>query len=229
MTSFSARLKTWLKGPRATLSFEDPTTPEGYRRALCYMLWFDHEILRGFWTNFHEIAPGVYRSNQPTRRRYFAMRRMGIRNILNLRGKSDATHYRMAEMRSAEAGMTMDSVHMFANATAHRDFMLRLIELFRTTPKPFVMHCKSGADRTGLASAIYLLVIEGRPMAEARTMLSPRYVHFRAGRAGVLDSVLDHFEERARETGIGFEEWLATEYDHEAIQARFDAERKSRR
>ena len=34
------------------------------------------------------------------------------------------------------------------------------------------MHCKSGADRAGLASALWLLHVERRPVAEAMKQLS---------------------------------------------------------
>jgi protein tyrosine/serine phosphatase len=85
-----------------------------------------------------------------------------------------------------------------------------------------LIHCKSGADRAGLASAIWLMVMEGRPVEEARAMLSWRYLHLRWSRTGVLDLVLDSYGARNAAAPIGFEDWVATEYDAEAVQAAFD-------
>jgi protein tyrosine/serine phosphatase len=83
------------------------------------------------------------------------------------------------------------------------------------------MHCKSGADRAGFASAIYLMVIEGQSVAEARSMLAFKYLHIKRSKTGVLGYILDLYEARAAETGIGFEDWVETEYDNEAVQAAF--------
>ncbi len=58
---------------------------------------------------------------------------------------------------------------------------------------PAVMHCKSGADRAGLAAALYLILHEGRPVAEAARQLSARYGHFRFAKTGILDAFFDRY------------------------------------
>ena len=199
----------------------DPAIPGNQRRARIYNLYFDHAILRGLWTNETQIAPGVYRSNHPTHERFEKMRARGIQTVLNLRGASVSAHY-MSEKASCEAlGLTLVNATLYARMAAPRDEILRLIALFREIEKPFVMHCKSGADRAGFASAIYLLVIEGRPLAEARRMLSWRYGHIRNAKVGILDYILDCYEARQARGAISFEDWIATEYDSKQIQTRF--------
>jgi protein tyrosine/serine phosphatase len=88
------------------------------------------------------------------------------------------------------------------------------------------MHCKSGADRAGLASAIYLMVMMGQDVDAARKMLSPRYIHLRFTKTGVLDMMLDHYAARNAASPIGFEDWIDREYDADALQAAFDAGRR---
>jgi protein tyrosine/serine phosphatase len=95
-----------------------------------------------------------------------------------------------------------------------------MIALFREVERPLLIHCKSGADRAGLASAVYLMVIENAPLHRARRMLSARYIHFRWTRTGVLDMLLDDY---AASDAPDFETWLAHDYDAAALQARFDA------
>lgn len=148
---------------------------------------------------------------------------MGFRSVLNLRGSGGAAHY-LTEVESCEKlGLTLVNVTLHARYAAPREDILTLLEAFRQIEKPFVMHCKSGADRAGFASAIWLLVMEGRPVSEARRMLSFKYVHIRRSKTGVLDHILDVYEARQAETGIGFEEWVRQEYDNEALQREFEA------
>lgn len=219
------RITDWERALRNSYDV-DLSTPENRRRAHIYNLWFDHAVLRKVWTNFYPVAPGVYRSNQPTHERFERLKQMGIKTVLNLRGAAGAAHYLVEEESCRRLGLTLVSVNLMARQAAPRHDILRLIRAFREIEKPFVMHCKSGADRAGFASAIYLMEIEGRPVAEARKMLGIKYIHFKWSRTGVLDYILDRYEARQAETGIGFEDWIATEYDAARMQADYLANNK---
>lgn len=219
MTLFR-RLAAWERDLRRSYN-TDLSTPENRRRAHIYNLWFDHAVLRKIWTNHFEVAPGVYRSNQPTHERFVKLKAAGIRSILNLRGSAGAAHYLVERESCAALGLTLVDVTLHARFAAPREDIAAVIAAFRTIERPFVMHCKSGADRAGFAAAIYLMVIEGRPVAEARRMLGLKYLHLKRSRTGVLDYILDLYEARNAQSVIGFEEWVATEYDNEAVQAAF--------
>ncbi|QYX57399.1 tyrosine-protein phosphatase [Roseovarius sp. SCSIO 43702] len=218
---FFKRIADWERDLRARYN-TDLSTPENRRRANIYNLWFDHAILRTIWTNFHQVAPGVWRSNHPTHRRFEKMKAMGIRTVLNLRGAAGAAHYLVEEESCAELGLELVNVTLHARYAAPKEDILHLLEVFREIEKPFVMHCKSGADRAGFASAIWLLVMEGRPVSEARKMLGLRYIHIRQSRTGILDHILDVYGARQAETGIGFEDWIREEYDRDALQREFE-------
>ncbi|MRU14536.1 protein tyrosine phosphatase [Roseovarius sp. A21] len=219
------RISDWERKLRASYN-TDLSTPENRRRAHIYNLWFDHAILRKVWTNFFPVAPGVYRSNQPTHERFEKLKAMGVKSVLNLRGAAGAAHYLVEEESCRQLGLTLVNVSLMARNAAPAANILQVIGAFRSIEKPFVMHCKSGADRAGFASAIYLLAIEDRPISEARKMLSAKYIHFRWTKTGVLDFILDRYEERQKETGIGFEDWIKTEYDHLQMQADYEARHK---
>ncbi len=188
-----------------------PTDPETWARARIYNLWFDHAVLRLFWTNQMEIAPGVFRSNQPTPGRLIRLRDQGIKSILSLRGRADSAHYLTEKIYCAELGLTLHTLGFSDKAPPTRAGILALIDLFRHIEKPFVMHCKSGADRAGLAAAIYLLVITGQSLQEAQKMLSLRFFHIRRSHAGELDRVLAGFAQNGG--GRDFETWVRTHYD----------------
>ncbi|MCA0922001.1 tyrosine-protein phosphatase [Pseudooceanicola nanhaiensis] len=217
-----ARLQRWEKELRRSYN-TDLSTPENRRKAEIYNLWFDHAVLRCVWTNFFEIAPGVWRSNHPTRKRFEKMKAMGIRTVLNLRGSGTQAHYLTEAETCEQLGLTLVSSRLYARKAASREEILGLIDVLKRIEPPFVMHCKSGADRAGFASAVYLMVVKGVPVEQARRMLSVKYVHFRWTKTGVLDHILDLYATRNAEAPIGFEEWIATEYDQEAAQVSFDA------
>lgn len=223
--SLFKRISNWERALRASYN-TDLSTPENRRRADIYNLWFDHAVLRKVWTNFFQVAPGVYRSNQPTHERFVRLKANGVRAILNLRGAAGAAHYLVEEESCRALGLSLVNCSLQARDAAPPETILAVIRAFREIDKPFVMHCKSGADRAGFASAIYLLVIERRPMAEARKMLGVKYLHLKWSRAGILDYILDQYEAREAQSPIGFEQWVATEYDHLALQATYHATHK---
>jgi protein tyrosine phosphatase (PTP) superfamily phosphohydrolase (DUF442 family) len=217
------------KDPQMRAAFENiPDTPEGADLARFYMRWVDHEVLRHVWSNLAQVAPGVWRGNQPTRKRWLWLKDQGIRTVVNFRGVSTKPHFRIEQDICAELGFELINVSgMGARVAPPRAALLQMIQVFRTAKRPFFMHCKSGADRTSLASAIFLMVIEGQPVAEARKMMSRRFIHFKSTRSGVLDAVLDAYEQH----GGDFETWVRDHYDAAALQAEFDkayAARKSR-
>lgn len=223
MAGLLDRLTKWERGLSRRLAVRDLSTAENRRRGRQYMLWFDHEVFRILWSNMVQVAPGVWRSNQPTAARFDRIRAAGIRTILNLRGPSENPYYLFEQESCAAAGITLLAMPFKASRAPSGEAILDLIGHFRTMPRPFLIHCKSGADRAGLASVIYLLAIEGRPVAEARRMLSTRFIHVRWFKTGVLDLILDIYAARQARGAIGFEDWVRTEYDPAAIQAEFDA------
>lgn len=130
--------------------------------------------------NFHEVVPGeLYRSSQPTAADVTDYaRRYGIRTIVNLRGSAvDASWYRDEVATSAALGVKHIDFRMSAYKALTLEETHRLIALLRDAPKPILIHCKSGADRTGLASVIYLNQIAGKSEETAERQLSIFFGH----------------------------------------------------
>ena len=218
------RLKSWEVALRTSWG-DDISTPALRRQALWHFHLFDHAWLRLLWTNFAPVAPGVFRSNQPDPARLARLKERGIRTIVNLRGTPRQSHYLFESEASAALGLTLVNHQLHARRAAPRAELLALIETLRSAERPLLLHCKSGADRAGLASAIHLLAIEGRSLAEARRQLSPAYMHFRWSQTGICDQLLDSYEARLTRGPIGFEDWIATEYDPAVLEADFAARR----
>ena len=53
-----------------------------------------------------------------------------------------------------------------------------------------VMHCKSGADRAGLMSALYLILNQNVSVDKAKNQLSFKYLHLKHAKTGILDAFL---------------------------------------
>jgi len=76
-----------------------------------------------------------------------------------------------------------------------------------------LVHCKSGADRTGLAITLYRHVIRGESIEDARASLHWSYGHLAFSKAGIVHDMLDAYAADRALTGIPFEAWLRERYD----------------
>jgi protein tyrosine/serine phosphatase len=131
--------------------------------------------------NFAVVVPGaLYRSNQPTALQVADYaERYGIKTIVNLRGSNEnATWYKNEVATARDLGIRHIDFKMVATKQLSVEESHRLVALLRDAPKPILIHCKSGADRTGLASVIYLNRIAGVDEDIAERQLSIRYGHF---------------------------------------------------
>ena len=131
--------------------------------------------------NFHEVDSGrFYRSAQlPPSILEQVIEDYGIRTVINLRGKSLGKKWYEKELAScARLRVEHHDITMSSRRIPHRDELLRLLDLLRTSPRPILVHCRSGADRTGLAAALYVFEYMGYSKEEATKMLANRYGHY---------------------------------------------------
>jgi protein tyrosine/serine phosphatase len=183
----------------------------------------DHAWVRTMVPNLYRIDNDIWRSNQPGRRRLLRLKAQGLASVLSLRGDSDDAASVIEKRAAAEVGVPLHFVRMRAHKLPQPEVLLDAIDKLRTLPRPLLVHCKSGADRTGLMITIYLHAMKGVPLAEARRALSWRYAHASWGRAGIVHEVLDAYARDRAETGIGFEDWVASRYDPDALTEVFNA------
>jgi protein tyrosine/serine phosphatase len=129
--------------------------------------------------NFHEVLPGVlYRSAQPSATDITNyVRKYGIRMVVNLRGENDSDWYRQEIAATEQANIEHLDFRMSASQELSVEQAAELVQLLSDAPKPLLIHCQSGADRTGLASVLYLQQIAGIDEKTAEGQLSIRYGH----------------------------------------------------
>jgi protein tyrosine/serine phosphatase len=203
----------------------DLTTPEGRRRANRDYLWNDHAFLRVRFQNAHWISDELVRTNQPSPRQLKAWRDGGIKTVINLRGGFDASFYALEKEACEQLGLKMVDFTVTSREAPSKVQIRGAKELFQTIEYPALMHCKSGADRAGIMSVLYMHFRKGLPIREALRQLSFRFLHVRQGKTGVLDYMLERYLEEAEPKGIDFLEWVESDaYDPKRIKEDFKAQ-----
>ncbi len=187
------------------------------------MLFVDHGIFRVFYLNKHKVAPGVYRSAQPTPRQIARLARRGVKTIVNLRGPRMCGSYYLEKEACAKAGIRLIDFTVYSRAAPSPRDVHAAAALFDEIEYPMLMHCKSGADRAGLMSALYVLLHEGKPVEQAMRQLSLRYGHMKQADTGVLDYFFERYLADATVRPMPFLQWVDTVYDHEELKRTFRA------
>ena len=200
----------------------DLATSDGRRRANYDLTWGDHGFLRVWFQNLHQISDEMWRSNQPSPKqiREHAEQR-GIKTIINLRGESPKGYYLLEKEACEQSGITLVDYQMFSRDTPTVEKVRGARELFDSIAYPALMHCKSGADRAGIMSVLYMHFRQGLEIEDAIEQLSFKYLHVREGKTGMLDFFFDTYLNVKSETGLSFMEWIEGPYDRLGVKEAF--------
>jgi hypothetical protein len=160
----------------------------------------------------------VIRSAQPTSQLASWIAEYHLRSVLNLRGGRKSDWWYDSEVTTTKAhGVAFYDLPLAATRRPTRRELLILIDVLSRCPYPLLIHCKSGADRTGLASALYLMIKRNQRPETAENAFSVEYGHIpffgtehlheplREYAAWLKDRRLAHSPER-------FRGWVKTEY-----------------
>ncbi len=119
--------------------------------------------------------------------------------------------------------LDLHKVSIRARQAPRKKALLELIDLLASLNYPVLIHCKSGADRTGFVTAVYLIAIERRPVNVALDQLALRFGHLRFSRAGILREVIEDFGRHRDAVGLDFRSWVETRYVADEVALRFRA------
>ena len=156
--------------------------------------------------NVHEVDAGqLYRSAQlkPKQLAYYT-RKYGIKSIINLRGANpDKKWWQLEKSFSEKMSILHYDIPMSACVLTSKENLLTLLCLYKEAPRPILIHCQGGADRTGEAAALWKLEQQSCSKKEALEQLALRYGHF---------SCMHPAKRFLIEIWQGVE-WLESEYD----------------
>ncbi len=206
---------------RSKLTARHKLSPLERARAWVDLILTDHGFLRLVYLNRHRVSDRVWRSAQPTP---FGLRRekqRGIRTIVCVRGSFPFRPWPLEQEACERHDLDLYKMHIRGREAPEKSELLALVDLLETAEYPMLIHCKSGADRSGFVAAVYLLAIEGRPPAEALAQLSLWYGHLPSSRAGILREVIKAYRDEGAARGLDFRQWVETGYDRDAVIQRF--------
>ncbi len=190
-------------------------------RAWANMLLADHGAFRLVYLNKHRVSERLWRSAQPAPHQIARLKAEGVRTLVNLRGGREHGSWQLQKEACDRLWLDLVEFVVRSREAPDRDTILRAREFFGNLRYPAVLHCKSGADRAGFVAALYLILQEGRPVAEAVRQLSLRYGHFRFAKTGILDAFFERYRVEGEAKGIPFLEWVERIYDPEALTRDF--------
>ncbi|HZU37488.1 MAG TPA: tyrosine-protein phosphatase [Gemmataceae bacterium] len=173
-----------------------------------------------FGRNLHEVIAGrVYRCAQPSAACLDDLvLAYGIRTVVNLRGCEPLVPCYLEESRASHRlNLQQEDVFFSAYRLPSVKEVHRLLEVLDGAEYPIVLHCRRGADRTGLASAIAVLLQTDTTPERAAHQLGLCYGHVALGRPANLDRFLVLYRDWLRQTGKThtrqvFREWLQGGY-----------------
>jgi protein tyrosine/serine phosphatase len=168
--------------------------------------WLGLQYLTG---NVHEVIVGqFYRSGQLSGNGFAnVIERYKIKTVLNLRGESHRQWYQDEVGSTTRLGVRHIDFKMSALKELTLEETKQLVALMREAPKPLLIHCEGGADRSGFAAVLYLQQIAGINEDIAELQLSPFFGHFGISwlnGAHAMDESWEKFEDANGIEATGF-------------------------
>jgi len=115
--------------------------------------------------NVARLSPQFYRGAQPTAEGYRGLRDLGIRTVISFR------HFFGSRDEAEAAGLDYVSIPIYAAVGSSAPSPRQVEQFFDVVldpaRQPVFIHCRHGADRTGIMAALYRIECQGWTKAEA--------------------------------------------------------------
>lgn len=163
--------------------------------------------------NFRLVAPQCYRSAQLTPDVLEQhIKDEGLKCVVNLRGDHDGADWHKGEVDACKR-MSVEhaDIRFDLRKLPEPDALNALIERLESGPYPMLMHCRAGSERTGMAAALYCMIVEHKTLDEALATQTGWHVgHFRNSSNDAGDRFFEIY--RATSAGKNIKEWIAQSY-----------------
>ena len=200
----------------------DLNNPKDRKQAYRDLIWGDHGFLRLRFTNRHDLGGDMFRENQPSPKRIAQLAQEGIKTIINLRGPSPKGFYLLEKEACAEHGIELIDFRVYSRDVHTKEKIRAAKALFESITYPALMHCKSGADRTGFMGVLYRHFHMGDTInAALERELTLKKLHVRQGKTGMLDFFFEDYLRISETHDISFLDWVESDYDPVDVKSRF--------
>jgi protein tyrosine/serine phosphatase len=135
--------------------------------------------------NLHRVSEDLYRGAQPTAAGIRQLEALGIRTIVNLR--TSDTDDRLLE----GSGLAYERIPMTAWQPRDRDVVQFLRIVTDENRRPVFLHCRRGADRTGMMVAVYRMAVQGWEKEQALAEMTQGGFRFNSGWRNLVQYVRD--------------------------------------
>ncbi|MGE4607913.1 MAG: sulfur transferase domain-containing protein [Myxococcota bacterium] len=189
----------------------------GALAAICVVLIVTLAPILG--QNFHPVVDGkIYRSAQldaedlESRAAEF-----GLASVVAVRpARPNKEWYTAEQSGTKKLGLSLVNVGLNADRMPSRQLLKALVGALDSAPRPMLLHCRAGVERSGLAAAVALL-LDGESVESARGQFSLRYGFHPWLSQSDLPRVLDRYEEWLSAAGIEssaevFRNWVDETY-----------------
>jgi protein-tyrosine phosphatase len=155
-----------------------------------------------YYHNFNTVVPNsVYRSNQLSKDEFaYAIQKYQLKSIINLRLDYPADWYTDELDISKIKNVKHYNVGFWAYSLPDPQVLAQLVEVLDSVPRPVLIHCQGGADRSGLASAIILILSNEPSLSLIKRQVSYRYFALRSTSVG--KQVLSRYEAWLKENNL---------------------------
>lgn len=151
-------------------------------------------------SNFHTVTAGeAYRSAQLNGTELENhIRVSGIKSILNLRGENPKEQWYSDEINiSSKYKIAHYDIALSSGREPTKEEVQKIMEIFRTAPRPILIHCMAGADRSGLVSAMWKVAVDKEDPSEAEKQLSIWFGHIPAGKTYAMDRFFNRWSQES--------------------------------
>ena len=146
--------------------------------------------------NFHRVNEGIYRGAQPKPGGLQLLRKLGIKTIVNLRDDDSRAQEEEADARSA--GLRYFNIPFGRlGRPADKEIEQVLSTINDPENQPVLVHCKKGADRTGVVIAVYRITHDGWTSQQAKAEAN-RY-GMKPWQLGMNDYIHDFYKRQAKQ------------------------------